>query len=325
MKTREKLLQLLISKQDSWISGEAIAEELGITRAAVWKNINLLRDSGYTIDAVRNRGYRLLSETDILSELGIWKYLGPECRDLDIHIKHEVKSTNDLLREKAIAGSPDGTVLIAEMQTEGRGRSGRKFYSPADTGIYMSLLLRPVEMDPSKVLKFTTAAAVAVCQAIETVSDTKPQIKWVNDVFLNGKKVCGILTEGSMSFENGEMDHVILGIGINVYRPEDGFPEEIRNTAGYLFENTASDTKNKLAAAVLNNFMKFYRKGDFRSYINEYRKRLMVIGKDIFVVVRGENQSCEVLDIDEDCRLVVRFQDGKIEHLVAGEINSSSI
>ena len=321
MKTKEKLLQLLDENKNNWVSGETSAQKLSISRAAVWKAIKSLRNDGYLIDAVRNRGYRLVSDADILSELGIWNYLQSEYSSLDIQVMSEVGSTNDSLREKAIAGYPEGTVLIAGMQTDGKGRLGRRFYSPADTGVYMSILLRPTDIQPSKALRLTTAAAVAVCRAIESVSGKDPKIKWVNDVYLDNRKVCGILTEGAVSLESGSLDYVVLGVGINVYRPEKGFPADIEDIAGYIFEEKTSDGKNMIAAAFLNNFMKIYQSGDFESYIDEYRKRSFVIKKNIDVINDGSIRKAFALGIDDNCRLIVCFEDGTMEHLDAGEIS----
>ena len=321
MKTKEKLLQLLDENKNNWVSGEITAQKLSISRAAIWKAVKSLRSDGYLIDAVRNRGYRLVSDADVLSELGIWKYLQPECSSLDIQVVSEVGSTNDSLREKAIGGYPEGTVLIAGMQTDGKGRLGRRFYSPADTGVYMSILLRPTDIPPSKALRLTTAAAVAVCRAIESVSGKEPKIKWVNDVYLDNRKICGILTEGAVSLESGSLDYVVLGVGINVYCPEKGFPADIEDIAGYIFDEKMSDGKNKIASAFLNNFMKIYQSGDLESFIDEYRKRNFVIGKNIYVINDGFIRKAFALDIDDNCRLIVCFEDGKIEHLETGEIS----
>ena len=321
MKTKDKLLALLQNHSNEWISGEEIAASLSVTRAAVWKTVTSLRNDGYIIDAVRNRGYCLTSESDNLSEIGIWNYLRPECRILDIHIMQTVSSTNVLLREKADAGYPEGTVLIASTQTDGRGRLGRRFYSPAETGLYMSLLLRPGSLLPEQTVKLTTIAAVAVCETIEAVSGKKAQIKWVNDIIVDHKKVCGILTEGSVSMESGGFDYVILGIGINVYRPENGFPADIASSAGAVFETVKKDQKNILAAGILNRFMSFYLSGDFESYNREYKNRSMVIGREIFVSLNGKMLKATALDVDRSCRLIVKYENGETACLTAGDIS----
>jgi BirA family biotin operon repressor/biotin-[acetyl-CoA-carboxylase] ligase len=240
---------------------------------------------------------------------------------LDIQVLQEVGSTNDLLRAKAISGSPEGTVLVAAMQTDGKGRMGRRFYSPADTGVYMSILLRPVSILSSKALRLTTMAAVAVCEAIESVSGKSALIKWVNDVYVDGKKVCGILTEGSVSLETGSLDYAILGVGINIYCPEKGFPAEIENIAGYIFDEKERYVRNKISASFLNNFFKYYLSGDLDSYIAEYRRRCFVIGKKIEVINGEKSRNAVAVDIDSSCQLIVRYEDGMSEHLSAGEIS----
>ena len=294
---------------------------LPITRAAIWKAVNSLRDDGYVIDAVRNRGYRLSQEVDFLSELGIMKYLDADSRMLDIHVLREVGSTNAVLREKASAGAPEGTVLVAAMQTDGKGRLGRRFYSPADTGIYLSLLLRPVDMAPEQALHITTMAAVAACESIEDTNGKPAQIKWVNDVYQDGRKIAGILTEGVLSMESGLMDSIVLGIGINVYPPEEGFPKEIESIAGAVLDEKQTEAKNRIAAGFLNHFLSIYHRDDTQTYVHSYRERSMVIGKKVTVISGKDQRSAYVLDVDEECRLLVRYEEGSEERLTGGEIS----
>ena len=210
--------------------------------------------------------------------------------------------------------------MVAGAQTRGKGRTGRSFYSPADTGIYLSLLLRPKDCRPAQAVKFTTMAAVAACEAIENVSNRSPQIKWVNDIYIDGKKVSGILTEASVSLENGSLEYVLLGIGINVYPPEKGFPQELRETAGSVFQERKSDGKNQLTAGFLNRLMDIYTKEETGEYAEEYRKRSMVLGKRIQILTPEGEKGARALEIDKDCRLLVEYEDGNRELLRAGEI-----
>ena len=246
MKTKDKLLSLLEENRGSYFSGEEIAEKLSVTRAAVWKAVKSLREEGYQIDAVQNKGYCLAVQTDILSSQGIRKYLGPVCKDLELEILAEVDSTNAWIRQKAAVGAEEGCTIIANEQTCGKGRWGRSFYSPAGTGIYMSILLRPQGWSPEKAVRLTTMAAVSACEAAEEISGEKAEIKWVNDIYMRGKKVSGILTEASFSLESGCVDYAVLGIGFNVYKPEGGFPEELKHTAGAVFDSRQNDGKNRL-------------------------------------------------------------------------------
>ena len=227
--TKSQVLELLTENSGKFFSGEEIATELGVSRNAVWKAVNSLKFEGYKIEAVKNKGYALSSTTDVISVKGIKKYLKS---DLDIEVYKEVTSTNTMLKERGSQGAKEGQVIIANMQTAGRGRIGRTFHSPSDTGIYMSILLRPTDLIPQDAVKITTLAAVCACEAIENVSGKSAAIKWVNDIFMDGLKVCGILTEAAMSLESGNLDYVVLGIGLNAYEPEGGFPEESYNQSG---------------------------------------------------------------------------------------------
>lgn len=321
MGLKDNLLALFEANKGIYFSGEELASKLNVSRAAVWKAVNNLRGMGYEIDAVPNRGYSLSVNTDILSAQGIKKYLSPECSFLTLDVYNQTESTNSLLRAKAADGAPDGYTVLALSQTAGRGRRGRSFYSPAGTGVYMSILLRPENMLPSQAVRLTTMAAVAACEAIEEISGEKAWIKWVNDIYVDGKKVSGILTEGSFGLENGNMDYVVLGIGFNAELPENGFPDEIASVAGAVFHERLQDGKNRLAAGFLNGFISYYNAGDSADYINKYRRRSLVTGKKIKVLFPEGSRQAVALDVDEECRLAVRFEDGSIEKLSSGEIS----
>ena len=321
LKTKEKLLAMLEENRGIYISGEEIAEKLELSRTSVWKAIASLRKQGYRIDAAPNKGYMLPFETDILSSQGIQKYLKPICNKINLNIVHETVSTNSLLKEKATTATPEGYVILSSAQTGGRGRIGRSFYSPKDTGAYMSILLRPENYTPEKAVKLTTIAALAVCEAIEKVSNKKTEIKWLNDIYMDGKKVSGILTEASVSLENGYLDHVITGIGVNIYPPSDGFPPELKDIAGSVFHEKQNDMKNYLTAEILNNFMSYYLSDKDTDYTEKYRTRSMIIGKDINVITNQSIKKATALDLDSDCRLIVQYEDGRKETLSSGEVS----
>lgn len=317
MTTKERLLPLLESRQGSFVSGEELAESLKLSRAAVCKAIKALRQEGYAIEAVTNRGYRLSPDSDILSAQGVKKYLQS---DFQLTVHPSVSSTNTVLRSLAEQGAPERTVVISGEQQQGRGRSGRTFYSPADTGVYLSLLLRPVNADPRQTVTLTAAAAVALCQAIEAVSGRTPQIKWVNDIFLNGKKVCGILTEAAFGLESGAPEYVVVGVGINAYVPEGGFPPELTEIAGSLWESPVPDGRNHLAAEFLNRFWPLYAAGNPSAFLEDYRRRSLVVGKDITVIAGGSETPAHALGIDDNCRLLVRCESGQTAALSYGEV-----
>lgn len=321
MGTKENLLTLLERRKGEYLSGEEIARLLSVSRTAVWKAVNALRSVGYEIDAVQNRGYCLDAHTDILSVQGIRQYLNDRWEGLDLELLPCAGSTNALLRERAVSGAPEGSVILTNQQTNGRGRLGREFYSPPDTGIYMSLLLRPQALEPAQAVGITTMAAVAACRAIEEASGKEAQIKWVNDILLNGKKVCGILTEASVSLENGRLDYAILGIGFNVYPPAAGFPPELADIADSILRNQRDDGKNRLAAAFLNHFLDIYRSDNPSEYAAAYREKSMVIGRSIQVISPAGVRNAFALDVDKDCRLIVRYEDGTVEQLSSAEIS----
>lgn len=271
---------------------------------------------------------------DSLSTSGIKKYLNKQTKDMNIEIYPVLPSTNLTLKEKAAAGAPEGTVIIAEEQTMGRGRLGRSFFSPANTGIYMSILLKP-ELSPSDSTLITTAAAVAVSEAIEEITGENTVIKWINDIWIkraSGKdyaKVCGILTEAAVSANNKYPDYIILGIGINVFEPENGFPKELTSIAtsavNMLSATNGSDIRNRIIAATLNKFMEFYPDLTKRTFLDEYRKRSVVLGKKINIIENTLHPDISfvatAINIDDDCNLIVELEDGTRKSLYSGEIS----
>lgn len=321
MTTREKILELFEANRERFLSGEEIARKLSVSRTSVWKAVRTLQKEGYAIRAVTNRGYCLSAGTDILSEQGIRKYLEGSAAGLDMAVLPAVPSTNRLLLEEAGRGAEEGRLLLAGEQTEGRGRTGRSFFSPGNTGVYMSLLLRPENYSAKQAVRLTTMAAVAVCEAIEKISGEDAGIKWVNDIYVRGRKVCGILTEASFSLESGMLDYAVLGIGMNVYEPEGGFPEELADVAGAVFRGHRDDGKNRLAAEILNCFYRYYRGEDPGGYVEKYRKRSLIIGKQVTLTAGKESRSALVLGIDDDCRLLIRYPDGTEDCRSSGEVS----
>lgn len=318
MTTKEKLLQLFEANKGTYFSGESLAGTLRVSRAAVWKAVKTLRGEGYAIDAVTNKGYCLSVKTDILSPQGIEKYL--DSRDLKIEVFPAVESTNALVREKAVCGEAEGYIAIANEQTAGRGRYGRAFYSPAGSGAYLSMLLRPVHYSASQAVKITTMAAVAMCEAIASVSQEEPKIKWVNDIYIRGKKVCGILTEGAFGMESGLLEYAVLGVGVNVYPPQNGFPRELEKIAGSVFDAPQDDMKNRLIAAFISRFMDYYRGAEQENCIERYRAYSLVLGKPITVLSADGAKNAVAEEIDEDCHLLVRYENGETGRLSCGEI-----
>lgn len=323
---KENIISILESNKGLFISGEKIANDLNVSRTAIWKAIKSLKNDGYNINSVSNKGYALSKETDILSSKVIKNNMLKYADKFNFIIHKTVASTNIIARELAINGAESGTVVIAEEQTSGYGRNGKSFFSPYGTGIYMSIILNLKKEKKIFNSSFiTTAAAMAVSKSIEEISNENTQIKWVNDVFINGKKVCGILTEGAFSFEDGKLDYAVIGIGVNVNFPKDGFPKELNNIAASINSknnansNTKSDIRNILVAKILENLYDYYF-NDVNFY-EEYKKRSFLIGKKVSININNKEHIVKVLDIDKTFALVAEFQDGKIERIVSGSIN----
>ena len=316
---RDAVLAQLMDNRSRLLSGETLAASLGVSRSAVWKAISQLRAEGYRIEAGTNRGY-CLTGGDVLSREGIRARLKTE--GLDIQVYSRVASTNTLLKAWAEDGCPEGTVAVAEEQTAGRGRRGRGFFSPPGSGLYMSLLLRP-RQSAAAALPITTAAAVAVAEAIETLSGREAQIKWVNDVLLEGRKVCGILTEASLDVESGGLNYAILGVGVNVLPPAEGFPDELAELAGSVFERYEQPhLRCRLAAAILDGFMARYAALDSEDCFEAYKKRCMVLGRPVTVFRAGYAAAdAEAVGLERDYRLRVRYGDGTEELLQSGEVS----
>lgn len=321
MSVRDDVLMFLEQNKGKSISGERLAKELYVSRNAVWKAVKALQAEGYPITAATNRGYCLDEASSIFSAQSVLRELGDAAGELEIETAQEVTSTNLLLKERASAGAKEGLVLIAERQTAGRGRQGRSFSSPQGTGLYMSILLRP-KMKAQEALFLTTIAAVAVAAAVEDVSGRKTGIKWVNDVWIDSLKICGILTEASFDLEGGGLEYAVVGIGVNLTEPKGGFPEELRGIAGAIFptEEEGAAAKSRLAAGILRRFWMYYRALPEHAFWGEYCSRSIVIGRDI--VILGEHpQSAKAIAIDEDCRLLVRLPDGSERLLSSGEVS----
>lgn len=230
---------------------------------------------------------------------------------VSLTIRETVTSTNTVLKQMAEQGCEEGTVLIAQEQTAGKGRMGRSFSSPNGTGLYMSLLLRPSGAAQDS-LAITTAAAVAVARAIEHTTKMDAKIKWVNDIYVNAYKVCGILAEAAIDPATQQFRYVILGIGVNIQTPPGGFPEELRSIAGALY--TAAPPKfttEAIAAGILNEFFTFYENLGEKSYLNEYKERSLLTGLNICFVRGDERSTGTVLGIDDEARLVVATGHGE--------------
>lgn len=257
---------------------------------------------------------------DFASEKEIRLHLSRKAENVKIEVAQEVGSTNDEMKKAALNGEKEISVLIAHSQSAGKGRKGRSFYSPENTGIYMSFLLRP-KYSPEECTLLTTMAATATARSIEKVTGKKTQIKWVNDVFMEGRKVAGVLTEASFSADKKGLDFAVVGIGINISPPSDGFPEEISDIAGTVLTDSEAPVKNRLIAEIINSFVENYYNLPQRKYLEHYRKRLFFLGREITVIEAEKTYKATATDVDSMCHLIVRLPDGTEKVLYGGEIS----
>ena len=318
---RDEVLTIL-KQQDTDLSGEEISRRLGVTRMAVSNAVKALRKEGYVIDSATNRGYRLQESPDKLSAGDLYAHL-PEPRRETVRCLDLIDSTNSYLKREAVNGAPNGLVAVANEQTAGRGRSGRRFFSAADCGVYLSVLLRP-HCEPQKTMTLTAHAAVAVCEAIVRACGVETEIKWTNDVILNGRKLCGILTEITLEGETGLVDSVVIGIGVNVnYRPKD-FPEELRAVAGSIYSETGVRVdRARLAAEMilaLDRMSEAWEQNPY-AYLDAYRIRCTTQGKEVRVIRGSTVRDAFALEITDDFALRVRYADGAEEILNSGEVS----
>ncbi len=316
MATKTRLLELLESREGT-LSGEEAAALLGISRAAVWKAANALRAQGCAIQSVPGRGYILPPGEDYLSEDALLAQYGgaaPPVRYFD-----EVDSTNLAAKRWAIDGAPHGSLVVAQRQTLGRGRLGRRFESPPG-GMYLSVVLRPKGQLQSPGL-VTSAAAVASCRAVQALCGLSLQIKWVNDLYFKGRKCCGILTEAATDMEGGGIDYLVTGIGINYTTPDDAFPEELRGILTALYPAKRPPVpRAALAAAVHRQLLALYGALPSNHFLDEYRARSMVLGRRV-TVLAPQPYAATALSITNEAHLVVRLPGGQTRELSNGEIS----
>lgn len=317
MTIKQQVLKALVKNMGKSVSGEQLSKELFCSRNAVWKAIKSLENDGYEIEATTNKGYCLKNESVTFSSVLVEKYLKTDCK---VIVLDDIDSTNNYLKKLAEDGEKENTVVIAKHQSGGKGRMGRSFFSPK-SGLYMSILLRP-NFSAEKSLFITTATAVAVSEAIDSLSDKKSSIKWVNDVFIDTKKVCGILTEASIDFETGGLSYAVVGLGVNLYHPADGFPDDIKNIAGTVFNKEINgDEKAKFAAEIINGFFAIYNNFENNDFMKKYKSKSFVLGKKINVIKGDKKTPATAIDIDDEARLLVEYENGERENLFSGEVS----
>lgn len=311
MSVKQNVIALLEENRSKVISGQELGNQLHVSRAAIWKAIKTLKEEGYNIEATPNKGYVLLENSDVLSKQGIAYYLTEE---IDIFSYKTIDSTNTQMKKLAINGGKNHSVIVSEEQSAGRGRFGRSFYSPAQKGVYMSVLLKTGDSLQNATM-ITIKTAVAVRRAIAKLYDIEVAIKWVNDLYYRGKKVCGILSEAISDFESGMIEAIIIGIGINV--STDNFPLEIASIATSLGLQEAN--RNQFIAEILNQLFAIIDE-DFKLVLNEYRMASCVLHKQITFNQKGEQFTGLVREINDLGNLVVSSNGAEMV-LTAGEVS----
>lgn len=321
MKT--KILTALREAED-YVSGQDLCRRFGVSRTAIWKAVNQLKGAGYEIEAVQNKGYRLISVPDRLSENELKSIRKTDWAGQEIYFFPVLDSTNTKAKQLAEEGSLHGTLVVADRQESGRGRRGRMWESPSGVGIFMTLLLKP-EISPKNASMLTLVAALSVSRAITKCTGRQTAIKWPNDIVMNGRKICGILTE--LSAQLDYINHIVIGIGVNVHN--DSFPEEISQTATSLFLETKEHfNRAAMIEEILEQFERYYavflENQDLSGLVEEYNSNLVNLNRKVRVLDPKEPFTGKAMGITARGELVVDTEDGR-KLVSSGEVSVRGI
>ncbi|MDR0921864.1 MAG: biotin--[acetyl-CoA-carboxylase] ligase [Lactobacillales bacterium] len=320
MKTKKLVLELLVSHPGQYVSGEFLGNYLNLSRTAIWKAMNELRNEGYTIESTTKKGYKYLP-SERLSEEIIMHYLAENTLIETIRVVSESASTMSDAKLGGINGAENASLFVADMQTSAKGRFGREYFAQRNKGIYMSLLLHPNQTFEN-LPQYTVLTAVAVVQAIEKLTKKQAEIKWVNDIYIDGKKICGILSEASGDVQTGEITSIIIGIGMNFSILQQDFPEELQEKASSLFASgKPTITRNELIAEIWNQFFALMT----TDFIQLYKKRSFVLGKVVSFTQGQKKEKGIAVDINNRGELIVELPTGENITLYSGEISLESI
>lgn len=313
---KNKILLILNEHKNKYISGEVISKQLNVSRVAVSKHIKKLRAEGYEILSQTNKGYCLTEANDVLNASMIQEQLHDFYHTIEII--DTIDSTNDELKRRA-SDLEDGFVLIADTQNKGKGRNGRDFYSPKQSGIYMSIFLKP-DLSIQHSLKLTACASVAIFEAIKKNYGLSSKIKWVNDLYLENKKIVGILCEASLEMNTASLEYMVIGMGINVH----SFlkPQELQDVAGSIEDFTkVKVNRNVLIKDILNYFYQYYTNIHENTFLPIYKENSYVLFKDVIIYEKHNAYLARVLDIDENANLIIQKEDKSIATLSSGEVS----
>lgn len=316
---REEILKILLDKNKDFISGEEISELLGISRTAVWKHINTLKNKGYNIESINKKGYRISEiPNDILTRENITYNLNSKFIGRNILHFDTIDSTNDYAK-KIANDMENGTVIISEEQTKGRGRMGRKWYSRKGDGVWMSIILKP-DINPYDCPFITLIAGASIVKSLNKLG-VKSSIKWPNDIVINNKKICGVLTE--LAAEIDKVNYVVLGIGINIKTLD--FDEDIENIATSLYKEGYKLSRIDIVREILMEFENLYNNyiynEDKEETLNICKKYSAILNKNIYLLKNGEKTRAKCIDINKDGNLIVQFEDNSIKEIISGEVS----
>lgn len=319
---KKEILKLLLDKEGQFISGEEISNDFNVSRTAIWKQIKTLKEAGYVIDSSPRQGYRLVEKPDIIlpEEIGI--YLDTRIIGRKAYVYDSLDSTNEMAKKMASQGIEEGTVIVAERQLSGKGRMGRLWVSEPGTGIWFSVVFRP-EIKPQYAARLTFVIAVAVCKALRRSTGLPIMIKWPNDLLLEKKKICGILTE--LSAEIDQINYIVAGIGININHDKEEFPPEIRATAGSLFSISGQKYRRaELLVEIMKDLEEQYLMlldDEFPRILDSWRCMSCTLGDEVYVSSREEQFFGIALDVNEEGHLLVKTEDGQIKQVMAGDVS----
>jgi len=313
----DKIINFFKKRGDDYVSGEDLSSTLGISRTAIWKHIEKLREEGYDIAASPHLGYRMVSAPDRLTEIELKWRLDTDVIGKKIYSYKEIDSTNDAANRLASSGEKEGSVVIAEYQTKGRGRLGRKWVSPRGKGAYFSIILRP-DILPREVPVITLLSSLSVAKAIREALDLPSFIKWPNDVLINRQKVCGILTE-----LNGELDKVnfvIIGIGININTKKELLPKGASSLSMEKGKDISRLDFTRILFKSLDKYYKIFKEGKIEAIIKEYKRLSVILNREVQVNSHNQALSGTAVDVDKDGALILRMDSGFHERVLAGDI-----
>ncbi|HVO67461.1 MAG TPA: biotin--[acetyl-CoA-carboxylase] ligase [Syntrophales bacterium] len=322
MSTKHQILIYLKEGKGTWVSGEYLAHKMAISRTAIWKHVHNLKGDGYLIESSPKKGYLLRQSSDLLLVNEIREGLNTSVFGKgDVAYFKETDSTNMRAKLLASGGAPEGTIIVAESQTQGRGRRGRSWFSPSGEGIYTSIILRPT-INPNEAPKLTLMASVAVAETLLSMTSLNINIKWPNDILIKGRKIAGILTEISMEMDR--IDYIVIGVGINVNTPHKSLPPDIRDIATSISMETGKTFPRIVLLRAYLEWLEIYyetfKTRGFEPVMNRWKSLADIIGHRVSVDMIDRVRVGEVLDVDKDGFLILKEDAGSTERIISGDV-----